>query len=49
MVLIIIAVCIYLPFISMANRMARQNEQKAALAAQSEESVVESRGQKVEV
>lgn len=49
MVLIIIAVCIYLPFISMANRMARQNEQKAALAAQSEGSVVESRGQKVEV
>ncbi|WP_155591724.1 PTS sugar transporter subunit IIC [Lysinibacillus cavernae] len=49
-VLIVIAVCIYLPFISMANRMAKQNEQKAALAAQSEESAdVESKGQKVEV
>ena len=31
-VLIVVAVCIYLPFISMANRMAKQNELRAAEA-----------------
>lgn len=49
-VLIAVAICIYLPFLSMANRMARQNEQKAALAAQNEQqTVVQAEGQKVEV
>jgi len=49
-VLIVVAICIYLPFLSMANRMAKQNEQKAALAVQSEQSpVAQSEGQKVEV
>ncbi|MGE7113632.1 PTS sugar transporter subunit IIC [Lysinibacillus sp. NPDC047702] len=49
-VLIVVAVCIYLPFISMANRMAKQNEQRAAEAeAQSKQSVTQSDIQKVEV
>jgi len=49
-VLLIVAVCIYLPFISMANRMAKQNELRAAEAeSQNEQHVTESENQKVEV
>ncbi|MEY9975382.1 PTS sugar transporter subunit IIC [Lysinibacillus sp. RC79] len=49
-VLLIIAVCIYLPFLSMANRMAKQNELKAAeSASQNEQHVSELENQKVEV
>jgi len=49
-VLIVIAVCIYLPFISMANRMAKQNELRAAEAeSQNEQQVIKLENQKVEV
>lgn len=49
-VLIVVAVCIYLPFISMANRMAKQNELRAAEAeAQKEQQVTKLESQKVEV
>ncbi len=49
-VLIVVAICIYLPFLSMANRIARQNEQKAAkVESQNEQSVTEIENQKVEV
>ncbi|WP_223553575.1 MULTISPECIES: PTS sugar transporter subunit IIC [Lysinibacillus] len=49
-VLLIVAVCIYLPFVSMANRMAKQNEQQAADSeTHNEQHVVQSEGQKVEV
>ncbi|MGE8000509.1 PTS sugar transporter subunit IIC [Lysinibacillus sp. NPDC093190] len=49
-VLIVIAVCIYLPFISMANRMAKQNEQRAAEAeSKNEQQVTKLESQKVEV
>lgn len=49
-VLIVVAVCIYLPFISMANRMAKQNEQQAADSeTQNEQHIAQSKGQKVEV
>ncbi|KOS60975.1 PTS sugar transporter subunit IIC [Lysinibacillus agricola] len=49
-VLLIIAVCIYLPFLSMANRMAKQNEQSSAESeTQNEKRVTESENQKVEV
>ncbi|KOP72463.1 PTS lactose transporter subunit IIC [Lysinibacillus sp. FJAT-14745] len=50
LVLLIVAVCIYLPFISMANRMAKQNELRAAEAeSQNEQHVTELENQKVEV
>lgn len=49
-VLIVVAVCIYLPFISMANRMAKQNELRAAEAeSQKEQHVTKLESQKVEV
>ncbi|WP_068983722.1 PTS sugar transporter subunit IIC [Lysinibacillus xylanilyticus] len=49
-VLLIVAVCIYLPFVSMANRMAKQNEQQVADSeTHNEQHVVQSEGQKVEV
>jgi len=49
-VLIVVAVCIYLPFISMANRMAKQNELRAAGAeSQKEQQVTKLENQKVEV
>lgn len=49
-VLIVVAVCIYLPFISMANRMAKQNELRAAEAeSQNEQHGKELENQKVEV
>ncbi|WP_374965817.1 PTS sugar transporter subunit IIC [Lysinibacillus sp. RS5] len=49
-VLIVVAVCIYLPFISMANRMAKQNELRAAEAeSQKEQHVTKLENQKVEV
>jgi len=49
-VLIVVAVCIYLPFISMANRMAKQNELRAAEAeSQKEQQVTKLENQKVEV
>lgn len=49
-VLIVVAVCIYLPFISMANRMAKQNELRAAESeAQKEQQVTKLESQKVEV
>ncbi|MFJ8458351.1 PTS sugar transporter subunit IIC [Lysinibacillus xylanilyticus] len=49
-VLLIVAVCIYLPFVSMANRMAKQNEQQAADSeTQNEQHIAQSKGQKVEV
>lgn len=49
-VLLIVAVCIYLPFISMANRIAKQNEQRAAVSAsQNEQQVTKLENQKVEV
>ncbi len=50
LVLLIVAVCIYLPFISMANRIAKQNEQRAAESeAQNEQNVTKLENQKVEV
>jgi len=50
LVLLIIAVCIYLPFISMANRIAKQNEQRAAESeSHNEQQVTELENQKVEV
>lgn len=49
-VLIVVAVCIYLPFISMANRMAKQNELRAAEEeSQKEQQVTKLENQKVEV
>ncbi|MGE8035163.1 PTS lactose transporter subunit IIC [Lysinibacillus sp. KCTC 33748] len=49
-VLLIVAVCIYLPFISMANRIAKQNEQRAAVSeSQNEQQVTKLENQKVEV
>lgn len=49
-VLIVVAVCIYLPFISMANRMAKQNELRAVEAeSQKEQHVTKLENQKVEV
>ncbi|MFJ8512630.1 PTS sugar transporter subunit IIC [Lysinibacillus xylanilyticus] len=49
-VLIVVAVCIYLPFISMANRMAKQNELRAAEAeSQKGQQVTKLENQKVEV
>lgn len=49
-VLIVVAVCIYLPFISMANRMAKQNEQRAAEAeSQNKQQDTKLESQKVEV
>lgn len=49
-VLIVVAVCIYLPFISMANRMAKQNELRAAEAeSQNEQQNTKLESQKVEV
>ncbi|MFJ5566502.1 PTS sugar transporter subunit IIC [Lysinibacillus xylanilyticus] len=49
-VLIVVAVCIYLPFISMANRMAKQNELRVAEAeSQKEQQVTKLENQKVEV
>lgn len=49
-VLLIVAVCIYLPFISMANRVAKQNEQQAAVSeSQNEQQVTKLENQKVEV
>ncbi|MFJ8087519.1 PTS sugar transporter subunit IIC [Lysinibacillus sp. NPDC095746] len=49
-VLIIVAVCIYLPFISVANRMAKQSEQRAAEAeSQNERQNTKLESQKVEV
>ncbi|MBG9452744.1 PTS lactose transporter subunit IIC [Lysinibacillus sphaericus] len=49
-VLLIIAVCIYLPFISMANRVAKQNEQQAAVSeSENEQQVTKLENQKVEV
>ncbi|MFT9817628.1 PTS sugar transporter subunit IIC [Lysinibacillus sp. NPDC056185] len=50
LVLLIVAVCIYLPFISMANRMAKQNELRAAEAeSQKDQHVTKLESQKVEV
>ncbi|MGE7946591.1 PTS sugar transporter subunit IIC [Lysinibacillus sp. NPDC093688] len=50
LVLLIVAVCIYLPFISMANRIAKQNEQRAAESeSHNEQQVTELENQKVEV
>lgn len=50
LVLLIVAVCIYLPFISMANRIAKQNEQRAAESeSQNEQQVTKLENQKVEV
>ncbi|MFB7157213.1 MULTISPECIES: PTS sugar transporter subunit IIC [unclassified Lysinibacillus] len=50
LVLLIVAVCIYLPFISMANRIAKQNEQREAESeSQNEQRVSELENQKVEV
>ncbi|MEQ6355425.1 PTS sugar transporter subunit IIC [Lysinibacillus sp. M3] len=49
-VLLIVAVCIYLPFISMANRIAKQNEQRVAVSeSQNEQQVTKLENQKVEV
>lgn len=50
LVLLIIAVCIYLPFIAMANRIAKQNEQRAAESeSHNEQQVTKLENQKVEV
>ncbi len=49
-VLIVVAVCIYLPFISIANRMAKHNEVRAAQTeSQNEQQVTKLENQKIEV